>query len=85
MSDASLSARGLVLCLPIRQISGWYEELGAQYSHLKPYSGLALPQLGQGYESYPPATQGDPIRAPKKPEIRLKKVFLCLPNHQISG
>ena len=47
-SDASFSARGLVLCLLIRQISGWCEELGAQYSHPKTYSGLALPRLGQG-------------------------------------
>ena len=44
------------------------------------YSGLALSQLGPGGQSHTPATQGDPIKNPKKPEIRPKRVFLCLPN-----
>ena len=69
MSDVSLSARGLVLCLPMRQLSGWYEELGAQYPHPEPYAGLALPQLGLGGKSYPPATQWNPSSDPKQPEI----------------
>ena len=74
-SDASLTARGLVVCLPRCQISGWYEELGAQYPHPKPYSDLVLPQLGQGGKSYPPATQRDSIRALKQPAIRAKQQF----------
>ena len=68
-----------------RQISGWYEELGAQYPHPKPYSDLVLPQLGQGGKSYPPATQGDSIRAPKQPETHKTTVFRCPPICQISG
>ena len=78
MSDAPLSARRLGLCLPVRQISGWYEELGARFPHPKPYARLVLLQLGQGGKSYPPATQGDPIKAPKQPEIRAKRQFSFL-------
>ena len=44
-----------------------------QYHHLQLYSGLSLPQLDLGGLSHPPATQGDPIRAPKQPAIH--------PNH----
>ena len=53
-----------------RQISGYNEELRAQYPHPQPYSGLALPQLGLGGQSYTPPMQEDPIGAPKLPEIR---------------
>ena len=64
-----------------------YEELRAQYPHPQPYSGVALPQLGLGWggrgQSHAPATQGDPIVAPKQPKIRLKQVFLFPPNSQI--
>ena len=44
------------------------------------YSGLALSQLGTGGRFHTPATQGDPIKNPKKPETRPKKVFffVCL-------
>ena len=65
MSDAPLSARRLGLCLPVRQISGWYEELGARFPHPKPYARLVLLQLGQGGKSYPPAMQGDHIKSPQ--------------------
>ena len=42
----------------------------AQYHHQQPYSGLALPKLRPGGQSHAPVTQGDPIVAPKQPEIR---------------
>ena len=45
----------------------------AQYPHPQPYPGLAPPQLGLGGQSYTPATQRDPIRAPKQPEIHPKQ------------
>ena len=44
----------------------------------KPYSGLSLPQLGQGGQSHPPATQGDPIRARKQPKISPKQQFFSV-------
>ena len=40
----------------------------AQYPHPQPCPGLA-PQLGLGGQSHIPSTQGDPVRAPKQPEI----------------
>ena len=42
------------------------------HHHLQLYSGLSLPHLDLGGESDPLAAQGDPIRAPKQPEIRPK-------------
>ena len=45
----------------------------AQYPNPQPNPGLALPQLGLGGQSHTPATQGDPIRAPKQPEIHPKQ------------
>ena len=57
----------------------------AQYPNPQPNPGLALPQLGLGGQSHTPATQGDPIRAPKLSKIRLKQQFLSLPKHPISG
>ena len=56
-----------------KNFNSWYEEWMAQYPHSKPYSGLALPQLGLGGQSQAPVTQGDPFRAPKQPAIH--------PNH----
>ena len=53
------------LCPPDRQISGWYEELRAQYPNPQPYSGLALSRLSLGGQSHTSGTQGDPIRASK--------------------
>ena len=42
----------------------------AQYSHPQLYSGLL--QLSPGEQSHAPVTQGDPIVAPKQPELRPK-------------
>ena len=66
-------AIGLVLFPPNCQINGFYEELRVQYSRPQPYSGLTLPQLGLRGQPHAPATQGDPIAAPKQPEIHLKQ------------
>ena len=51
----------------------------AQYPHPQPCPGLA-PQLGLGGQSQIPATQGDPIRAPKQREIHPKQQSISLPD-----
>ena len=50
----------------------------AQYPHPQPYPGLALTQLGLGGQSHTPATQVEPIRAPKQPKIRPKQQNISL-------
>ena len=50
----------------------------AQYPNPQPYCGLALPQLGLGVLSHALANQGDPIRAPKQPDVRQKQQYFSV-------
>ena len=56
----------------------------AQYPYSQPYPGLAPPQLGVGGQSYTPATQRDPIRAPKQPVICLNQRFFIVVKCMVS-
>ena len=64
--------------------SNCHEILLAQYHHLQPYFCLSLPQLDLGGESHPPATQVDPIRAPKQPVICLNQQFFIVVKCMVS-
>ena len=55
-----------------------------QYHHLQLYSGLILPQLDLEAESHSPATQGDPIRAPKQPAIHPNQQFFFVAKYMAS-